>query len=123
MIFDTVFQIFFNYNAVMFLHVFNYNRYGCTKIMITDQGREFINNVNNVLLRRLGTEHRVSTAYHPQTNGLVEHYNQTLQRCLVKLVNKQQNNWDEFIDGVLFAYRTSEQKSTKFSPFELMFCR
>jgi hypothetical protein len=31
-------------------------------------------------------------------------YNQTLQRSLVKLVNQQQTDWDEFLDGVLFAY-------------------
>lgn len=98
-------------------------RYGCTKITISDQGREFVNRVSESLFAQTRTEHRISTAYHPQTNGLVERYNQTLQRSLLKLVNKQQNNWDEFIDGVLFAYRTSKQKSTQFTPFELMYCR
>ncbi len=41
----------------------------------------------------------------------------------MKLVDKEQDNWDEFLDGVLFAYRTSVQKSTQFTPFELMYCR
>lgn len=98
-------------------------RYGCTKIIISDQGREFVNKLNRCLFKRFGTEHRISTAYHPQTNGLVERYNQTLQRSLVKLVNEQQNDWDEYLDGVLFAYRTSVQKSTKITPFELMYGR
>ena len=98
-------------------------RYGCTKIVISDQGREFVNNINQHLFEHLKTEHRVSTAYHPQTNGLVERYNQTLQRYLVKLVNKEQDNWDEYIDGVLFAYRTSRHHSTNVTPFELMYCR
>ncbi|KAL5479238.1 hypothetical protein EMCRGX_G022734 [Ephydatia muelleri] len=98
-------------------------RYGCTKIVISDQGREFVNNINQHLFEYLKTEHRVSTAYHPQTNGLVERYNQTLQRCLVKLVNKEQDNWDEYIDGVLFAYRTSRHHSANVTPFELMYCR
>ena len=102
---------------------FSFGRYGCTKITISDQGREFVNRVNESLFAQTRTEHRISTAYHPQTNGLVERYNQTLQRSLLKLVNKQQDNWDEFIDGVLFAYRTSKQKSTQFTPFELMYCR
>lgn len=69
------------------------------------------------------TEHTISSAYHPQTNGLVERFNQTLQRSLVKFVNNNQTDWDEKLDGVLFAYRTSQQKSTNHTPFELMYCR
>ena len=100
-----------------------YARYGCTKIIISDQGREFVNKLNQFLFKKLGTEQRISTAYHPQTNSLVEIYNQTLQRSLVKLVNEQQNDWDDFLDGLLFAYRTSVQTSTKVTPFELMYGR
>ena len=70
-----------------------------------------------------GTEHCVSSAYHPQTNGLTERFNQTLQTALVKLVNNTLNDWDEQISSVLFAYRTAKQKATKLSPFEVMYCR
>ncbi|KAL5517002.1 hypothetical protein EMCRGX_G002466, partial [Ephydatia muelleri] len=87
-------------------------RHGCTRVTISDQGREFVNRVNAVLFQMTGTEHRISTAYHPQTNGLVERYNQTLQRSLIKLCNDKQNDWDDLLDPVLFAYRTSKQKST-----------
>jgi len=69
------------------------------------------------------TEHSISSAYHPQTNRLVERFNQTLQRSLVKLVNSNQTNWDEKLDGVLFAYWTAQQKCTQVSSFELMYCR
>ena len=64
-----------------------------------------MNRVNAVLFQMTGTEHRISTAYHPQTNGLVERYNQTLQRSLIKLCNDMQNDWDDLLDPVLFAYR------------------
>ena len=47
-------------------------------------------------------------------------YGITLQRSLVTLVNQEQNNWDEYIDGVLFAYRISVQKSTQITPFNIM---
>lgn len=90
-------------------------------MVISDQGREFINKVNKHLFQLLGTEDRVSLSYHLQTNDLVERFNQTLQHCLVKLVNK--DNWDEYIDCVLFAYRTSKYHSTNVTPFELMYCR
>ena len=91
--------------------------------MISDQEREFLNKVNHSLFKMTNTEHRISSAYHPQTNGLVEKFNQTLQRYLVKLVNDNQNDCDELLDGVLFAYRTVKQKSTQVSPFELMYCQ
>ena len=111
-----------NDHKTLFDNIF-YSRYGCTEIIISDQGREFVNKLNQFLFKKLGTEQRISTAYHPQTNGLVERYNQTLQHSLVKLVNEQQNDWDDFLDGLLFAYRTSVQKSTKVTPFELMYGR
>ena len=97
--------------------------YGCTKVVISDQGREFVNKVNHSLFKMTNTEHRISSAHHPQTNGPVERFNQTLQRSLVKLVNDNQNDWDELLDGVLFAYRTAKQKSTQVSPFELTYCQ
>ena len=64
-----------------------------------------MNRVNAVLFQMTGTEHRISTAYHPQTNGLVERYNQTLQRSLIKLCNDKQNYWDDLLDPVHFTYR------------------
>ena len=96
---------------------------GCCKVLISDQGREFVNEVNDELLHLTGTDHRIAPAYHPQTNGLIERFNQTLQVSLVKLINNSQNDWDEHLPAVLFAYRTSVHKATKLSPFEMMYCR
>ena len=89
----------------------------------SDQGREFINSLNDKLFKLTGVQHIISAAYHPQTNGLDERFNQTLQRALLKMVNENENQWDKFLDSVLFAYRTSRQASTKYSPFFLMFGR
>src|SRR5439155_21816000 len=54
-------------------------RHGCSQILITDQGREFVNEINFHLMKRTGTDHRMASAYHPQTNGQVERFNQTLK--------------------------------------------
>lgn len=70
-----------------------------------------------------GVKHIISTAYHPQTNGLDERLNQTLQRSLLKMVEENQNEWEKYLDPVLFAYRTSKQASTKYSPFFLLYGR
>ena len=84
------------------------------------QGREFCNQIVSHLEELTGFKHRVTSAYHPQSNGLDERLNQTLKSALQKLVNESEDDWDELIDNVLFAYRTSKQDSTKFTPFFLM---
>ena len=69
----------------------------------SDQGREFVNSLNDKLFKLTGVQHIISAAYHPQTNGLDERFNQTLQRALLKMVNENENQWDKFLDSVLFA--------------------
>ena len=59
------------------------------------------------------------TAYHPQTNGLVERLKRTLIDMLVKRVGVQE--WDELLPYVLFAYRSTLQTSTGESPFYLVY--
>ena len=87
---------------------------------MSDQGREFVNRVNEELFTLCGTGHRISLAYHPQSNGLDERLNQTLTRAFVKFVNDNRDDWDVHMKSILFAYRTSKNDSTKFTPFELM---
>ena len=99
------------------------SRFDCCEVLISDQGREFVNEVQEELFRLTGTEHCVTSAYHPQSNGLTERFNQTLQTALIKLVNESQNDWDDHLSGVLFGYRTATQKATKMTPFEVMYCR
>ena len=98
-------------------------RFRFCEVVISDQGREFVNQVETELLGLTGTQHHIATAYHPQTNGLTERFNQTLQSALLKVVNDTQSDWDYQLPAILFAYRTSIQKATKLSPFELMLCR
>ena len=92
-------------------------RYSSIKTVITDQDREFCNQVNDVLFQRLKIEHRVCTAYHPQSYGQTERFNQSLCNSLVKYVNDNQDNWDDYIDPILMAYRTAIHKSTQKTPF------
>lgn len=90
-------------------------RFGCTEIVISDQGHEFVDSVNQELFALMKTKHRISTAYHPQTNSLVQRFNQTIQHALLRLVKKEQDNWNEYIDGALFLdteepYRSQQRR-------------
>ena len=91
-------------------------RYSCYKIIISDQGHEFVNCLQTELFQLTGAEHRVTSAYHPQSNGLTERFNQTLQVTLMKLVNDEPNDWDEHLPAILFSYRTSIQKNNETHP-------
>ena len=93
-----------------------FKRFGCAKILISDQGREFVNSINDELQNLLGTKHRMTSVYHPQTNGWW-----TVQSCLLKVVNEHQNEWDDYLDPVLFAIWISKHKSTGHTPFEMMY--
>ncbi|CAG2191696.1 unnamed protein product [Mytilus edulis] len=98
-------------------------RHGTPSEVITDRGREFCNKVNSILCSKLNIDHKVSSPYHPQTNGLTERFNQTLCNSLRKYVNDQQNDWDQYLQQVAFAARTCVQKSTKQTPFFLVYGR
>lgn len=98
-------------------------RIGCVDVLITDQGREFVNHLNAKMFKRHSIDHRISSAYHPQTNGLVERFNRTLQDALRKVVNTDGTDWDLYIKEVLYGYRSSVHASTGFTPFFVMFGR
>ena len=98
-------------------------RFGCFQICHTDQGREFVNELNAKLFELAGVSQRISSAYHPQSNGLDERINQTISRTLRKYINDEQDDWDQYLDSILFSYRTSKHASTHYSPFFLMYGR
>lgn len=96
---------------------------GLPSAISTDQGKEFHNLLNSELMKVFGIKHRLTTAYHPQANGLDERLNQTLINSLSKFVQDDRDTWDQHLQEVVYAYNTSVQESTKHTPFEAMFGR
>ena len=91
------------------------------KIQINDQGREFVNEISKALHKKTGTEQCITSAYHPQSNGLCERQNWNIKDSLVKVLDENPRDWPYMIEGVLFAHRVSRHASTKFSPFFLLY--
>ena len=79
--------------------------------------------VSNKLIEITSTEQRVTSAYHPQSYGLCERQNRTIEDSLAKILEKNPKEWPNVIQGVLFAHRVSVHYSTKFSPFFLLYNR
>jgi hypothetical protein len=99
------------------------SRHGAPKRILTDRGKNFLGRVMSEVYRMLGITKLQTTSYHPQTNGLTERFNKTLVAMLSMYTNTHQTDWDEHLPYVLFAYRTSVQAFTKFTPFYLLFER
>ncbi len=85
---------------------------GLPAVITTDQGTEFHNEINRLLMNSFQIDHRLTTAYHPQANGLDERFNQTLSNAIAKFSQNERSNWDERIPELVYAYNTSQQVSS-----------
>lgn len=73
--------------------------------------------------RLASTIHHITSAYHPQTNGLAERFNHTLVDMISMYLTDDQDNWDAILPYVTYAYNTSRQATTGFSPYYLLHAR
>ncbi len=96
--------------------------HGCSEVLQSDQETHFINRVIEDLMEKFRIKHRLFSPYHPQTNGLVERFNQMLCEKLAKL-SEETDNWDKFVDPVLIAYRMTKHSATGVTPFLLTYGR
>ncbi|GFW82953.1 transposon Ty3-I Gag-Pol polyprotein, partial [Trichonephila clavipes] len=89
----------------------NFTGRECTE-MSFDRGAVFRSRLVSSLVDLCNIDHRFTTAYHPQTNGLTERFNKTLADMLSMYVDVEQKNWDEILPFVTFAYNTAKQETT-----------
>jgi hypothetical protein len=97
--------------------------YGLPKIMQSDNGTEFVNQVMQALTKLYGIEHRLITAYHPQANGAVERMNGTVIRMLRKHLNAANKHWSTWLPYVQLSVNANMASVTQSAPFSLMFNR
>ena len=83
----------------------------------SDRDKLFTSNYWKTLLGIIGTKLRMSTAYHPQTDGQTERANQTLETYLRHYVNKKQNNWVQLLPMAQLAYNDKLSQTTGLTPF------
>ena len=98
-------------------------RYGVPSYLHSDQGANLCSEVVSCLCKLLNIHKTRTSAYHPQGNGQVERFNQTVESILSKMVQANQRNWDVQLPKALFAYRCSIHESTGFTPYHLNFGR
>ena len=98
-------------------HVFK--RFGLCEALVSDRDSRFVSDFWQELHKMLGTKLYMSTAYHPQSDGLTERHNRTLVECLRCILMDRGGAWTDFLSVVEFALNNSQQDATGTTPFFL----
>ena len=97
-------------------------RHGAPKVLLSDNGPNFASELCNAICHQMNVEKKFSTPYAPQTQGLVERFNRTLAN-MIRSYCTDLLYWDKTLPLLQFAYNSSVQESTRFSPFYLLYGR
>ena len=95
--------------------------FGLPKSIQSDQGTNFMAHAFQQVMNQLGIKQYKSSAYHPESQGALERFHQTLKTMIKMYCIENSRDWDEGVHLLLFAVRESVQESLGFSPFELVF--
>jgi transposase InsO family protein len=94
-----------------------WRHHGLPSDIVSDRDSRFTSEVWKEFLRLSGIRPRMSTAFHPQTDGQTERLNQTIEAYLRSFVNHEQDDWVSLLPMAEFAYNNSVTTATGLSPF------
>ena len=94
--------------------------HGIPDNIVTDRGSVFVGKFMTEMLRLIGTTHKRSTAFHPQTDGQTERVNRVLEDMLRHYVGQlEHGQWDRYLAAAEFAINNSFHESIGTTPFRL----
>ena len=100
-----------------------FSNFGMPECLHSDQGKQFESSLFQEFCRMLGIHKTRSTLYHPQSDGLVERMDRTIQNVLAAYVSDHQRDWDYYLAQTQLAYNTSQHSSTSYTKHFLLFGR
>jgi hypothetical protein len=95
--------------------------HGIPQKFISDQGPQFASHVMRALLKRLGVEAEITTAYHPQANGQTKPMNRKVAIYLRMFYNHHKTDWVNQLPTAEFALNNRVNDATGFSLFYLTY--
>ena len=85
--------------------------------IISDRDKLFTSNFWTALTRQLELSHKLSTAYHSQTDRQIKQMNQVIKQYLWGYVDYQQKNWVLLLSIAQLCYNNSINKTIRMTPF------
>jgi hypothetical protein len=95
--------------------------HGMPRSLVSDRDPLFVSKFWQELFKLSGTKLRMSSAYHPQTDGQTEVTNRVLEQYLRAFVHTKPNTWGKFLMWAEWSYNTSQHSGTTKTPFEITF--
>ena len=96
------------------------SRFGLPDTITSDRGTNFTSNLWSAVTRNLGIQHRTTTSYNPEANGLVERFHRSLKASLMSRCTD--STWTQQLPWVLLGLRTVPKTADDVSPSERVFC-
>ncbi|PKU71093.1 ATP-dependent DNA helicase RecG [Dendrobium catenatum] len=114
--FDAVNIAYLFFKEIVRLH-------GVPRSLTSDRDVKFVSHFWRELWKKLNTDIKLSSAYHPQTDGQTEVVNRTLGNMLRCLVQDNHKKWEELLSHAEFAYNATTNRSTGFCPFQVVYTK
>nr|GFB26321.1 reverse transcriptase domain-containing protein [Tanacetum cinerariifolium] len=98
-----------------------FSQFGTPKAIISDRGTHFCNDQFSRVMAKYEVTRRLSTAYHPQTNGQVEVTNRGLKHILERTVGENHASWSDKLEDALWAFHTVFKTSIGCTSYRLVY--
>ena len=98
-----------------------YKWFGLLDKIISDRGPQFASKAFQELMKQLGINSALSTAYHPQTDGTTEQVNQEIEAYLSIYCTSHPGEWPTTLHTLEFTHNSRRHAERQKTPFELMF--